>query len=311
MATASAATSIEGHGHPDGHRVVLNARFGNYDWVEKHHKTQLKPTFLSAVAEMAAHSTPDDRLLIILNGHGGDLGAGGVAVGVSSRTLLSDTQGPRIVRPTDVLDLLRPGYFYGEATIVVNSCHSELWKDAAMVLGLGEGSGHGVSIVVGCRSDQSIYAFPRSGSRKHRGGYFINHLSGHLLQAFGRHLPRPARLQDSPVLGFEPHNIAPSTPDFSARIIEQHISIHDMMEKIADEERKLCIAGPSVPTALHQEEMDALTLVGFTAGRPLHIQLHHTLPPNPSTDFDPTPTGSCKSAYLCIQFLHGMQTNQR
>ena len=281
---------LHSHGHPNGPRLLLNQRFSGYGWASRYEKHALKSEFLNGVARLAAESTNDDRLVIIIIGHGSNV-AGQIGIGESRRALRAAK--PILLHPDEVFGRLHQGTFKGEATLIINSCYSGKWAQAAEHLGM-VGVHSGVTVLTRCLPDAKVYAFPGSASAKHRGGFFSNVAVDRVLQAFVRFLPRPSVIASSPVV-FPEHNITPGTPEVSARKIPPPISLQQMVSDMANDMQALGVARAGRPSVVHSNNVDGIALMGIVPDGSLKMRLNQTVPANPDTQFDaPMPNASRK-----------------
>lgn len=156
------------HGHPECPRVVLNEHYGNFNWSHIYRKDELKDKFLQTLQDNARVSTDEDRLIVIITGHGAPSGA----IAIGEYRLLLRPSNPRLLNPTDVFNILRSENFKGEATVIVNACYSGIWAASAAETGMGR-AGSGMTVVVRSSPDEEIHSFPESGSSRYRGGHFF------------------------------------------------------------------------------------------------------------------------------------------
>lgn len=204
----SRSSAMNLNGHTQCERVVLNEGFGHFRWATTVPKEKLKDEFLATIKRMAGENGDNDRLVIVIAGHGAESGA--VALG-EYRHLLRPAH-PALLHPVEVFDLLRPGETKGEATIVVNSCHSGRWIQEAYAAGLGsEQRNMGVTLVVRSVPEGPIHTFDASTSFHFWGGHLTNVLADRLLRAFCQRFPAKMRVGASEPSTLDGCNLDPLT----------------------------------------------------------------------------------------------------
>ena len=92
----------------------------------------------------------------------------------------------------------------GVVTVIVNTCHSGCWNEAAVALGLANDESK-----ITIQADGEIQSQKESESECYRGGYYINSLTGQLYQKYNLFLPRLTLVNSESIIRFQPTNLIP------------------------------------------------------------------------------------------------------
>lgn len=287
LATPRRQEKLRLHGEPTAPRVLMpqEAPSSGTSWWMKVPQKDLKTTFLGTLSSSIQATRPDDRLVVIIVGHGAESGD----VGVGEDRVLQRIRCPRLLRPEEVLCRIRD--CQGAVTLIVNTCHSGRWAEQAAMLGLANDKSN-ISILVRCQAESEIWSHKESESMCTRGGYYINCLTGQFYQEYDLFLPRPVQVEGEDVVRFRATNLTPETVASAARTRITGLNI--LMEETKEDMLTLT-TGVSPPNLAPPGEGASATLfLGVQSNQDLPLRLTTIVPANPSSRFDAsTVSGSC------------------
>ena len=174
------------HGHPNAPRVVINNN-DSVEWLTVVSAKQIRQKSLNSVRKAARQARAGDRLVIYIVGHGEreNRRRGFVRVGENPHF-----GGPSLLQPKDIL--AEASNSRGDTTAIVDACYSGSWA-THLVPRADRGS---VLLITGSKDrSEETFSFPRSNSRRFRGGQFGNFLVEGLYKEYGICFPRPQIVQ--------------------------------------------------------------------------------------------------------------------
>ncbi|KAF8424361.1 hypothetical protein EV426DRAFT_712170 [Tirmania nivea] len=134
MDTPKRREKLRLHGEPSASRVLIPTTqtdtSEHFGWVTQCLARDLKTKFLDELSTRARATRFGERLVVIIVGHGGK----GGGVGISEHRRVQWGRCLRLLQPSEVLRIVMDSQ--GAVTVVVNTCHSGCWNEAAVVLGL-------------------------------------------------------------------------------------------------------------------------------------------------------------------------------
>lgn len=261
----------------------------------------LRKTFLDLLMDFTLATEPDDRLIVLISGHGyHDFGCeGGIHIGISS------TSTAKLLLPEDVFKILK--FTSGHTTLIVNSCHSGFWVSKLEARNTLDGGLRNLTIIT--RSDETgeIESHSQSGSGKYRGGFFVNCVVGRILREFGIHLPHP------PVLIPDTTNIPPRGPPSYEKIFPDHnvgevrlrrrlfSTVKDIID---DTTREMSTLRGTLPPVM-MTGVNGTASHTFGLGTDYRMEITEVVPANPrsSPGTGHTGSGSHCSQYTAIALL--------
>ncbi|RPB22723.1 hypothetical protein L211DRAFT_321260 [Terfezia boudieri ATCC MYA-4762] len=167
------------------------------DWVIKTRKRTLKSRFLHELRRMANSTLPNDRLIILISGHGSTpntLESGGGEDEVRDIAIGTKWSGTyNFLAPSEVLEIIEQ--VQGSTTVILNSCFSGIRVKSARERNLGCSRYPSISVIARCEEEGEILSFPNADvpgeQDNQRGGYFINSVANKIYSEYEIFFPRP------------------------------------------------------------------------------------------------------------------------